>query len=1173
MIRVYDFGGAAKGQAPAAIQTDWVDRAGELPTLKVSYSALAPHAEAFTGRVEVAYLLPPLGPGQPWREPRNARMVTATDQFERLADQAVVHAYDFVGLASELSSVHVETASAGSDKRQFSAITPGQLFVELIGQAQAAGAVPWLELGFTATTDSYGGAWAAPGGGTLVVTGEIELYKDLLWVLQEKLPAVEWWMQGRTLHMAPMVTDRAVEVYLPDALIAESPEQVDYTTISTHVRIIGEEGASWLFPVPGAPAQYGRRVHVIQVQGITDEGTAFLRAQAEFDRLDRPSESWARQWPVTADTPWLPGIDFLCGDWIKADTRTTQRDSVRIAAQSIQESAAGRVAAVTLGTVHDSLEIRLAKQARGLTGGSAAVEGQPSPPPPPPPEPGEEQPIQWPAAPAGFTISAGAWMTPEGRYQGVVAASWNEVTVDTDGQPVTINDYVLRGRRTSDPAVDWFDLAATSGLSTGATHGELRVGDTWEFAVAASSTEGHLGPFTTPVELVIPPDEVAPDIPSVPEVWSTNSGLFIRWDGLTETGGPMPADLSHLDIVLDGLPGYTWTMDRLVRQRRIQAGGAEPVNVGGTYVARLIAVDRAGNSSEPSAPSPSVELESVLSDTDFAAEMAKTVSWGDNLYPDPGYTSEARNTLRAGTLLEITGGRIRPLTTAATPVWLTPSGQVDGPDASQVSFRTDTEYVIEVQVDAPVGATATITPIRWTGSGWTELATATTVAAGATLRFTHVIAAGSTGQLGVLVTGQPWLGEASLRSRARSVHYGTDSIAAPAIFMDEAFANKVTSALLNADVATIGWIKAGDIAVSGALDFLEATGMRLTSTTVATTGVDNDGIWLDGETNSLALYDPAGNQTFLLDGDTGNSFQSGDFQTSGAFPRLEIKRQLWPDFAGMRWHPNPGWLSWPELKVRSVEGNGELPGGIHLLGGSWHDLTLHPEFHMRSGFRQSGQERFWPEIDITLGRFGVTAAGRIRLKDVGEVKTDLFTQADFTGLHSKTGQSIEFPVVGTLGDIRIRSLNGGVLLDCGNGWITFQNIGATTGGEDLRLEGGWRATYIASMAHLKLFQEKIPPIPEVLLLDGKTWIDRAKFEADPSYSTRYMGFIAEEAEALIRSLPAGTAGHLQPLVQYFDRGTEVSKTLAYTQFMALVLPLIRVLWEDRFGPITDPRGA
>ena len=100
MIRAYDLGGDPRGLVPAPLSAEWVAREGELSTLKVSYSELAPRSAVLDGVVEVAYLVPDAA-GTGWHEPPNARLIVADDKWERLKDGARVHSYDFVSLAAE----------------------------------------------------------------------------------------------------------------------------------------------------------------------------------------------------------------------------------------------------------------------------------------------------------------------------------------------------------------------------------------------------------------------------------------------------------------------------------------------------------------------------------------------------------------------------------------------------------------------------------------------------------------------------------------------------------------------------------------------------------------------------------------------------------------------------------------------------------------------------------------------------------------------------------------------------------------------------------------------------------------------------------------------------------------------------------------------------------------
>ena len=118
------------------------------------------------------------------------------------------------------------------------------------------------------------------------------------------------------------------------------------------------------------------------------------------------------------------------------------------------------------------------------------------------------------------------------------------------------------------------------------------------------------------------------------------------------------------------------------------------------------------------------------------------------------------------------------------------------------------------------------------------------------------------------------------------------------------------------------------------------------------------------------------------------------------------------------------------------------------------------------------------------------------------------------------------PVEGTLGDITIRTGNGGIINHVGDGRFVITGIASTTGGTTLVRETDGRVLLFSSLAEHKLDPRAIPPLWELLDVPAKTWIDRGRREADPDWSGRYAGFIAEDVQAVSEA----NGGSLDPLL-------------------------------------------
>lgn len=158
----------------------------------------------------------------------------------------------------------------------------------------------------------------------------------------------------------------------------------------------------------------------------------------------------------------------------------------------------------------------------------------------------------------------------------------------------------------------------TSGLSI--TFGDITAERPIGVRVAAVDRAGNQGPWSTVVGLVTAADDTPPPVPSKPAVNAYLRTVDITWDGKGASGEDMRLAAPDLDGVEVHLStGMSFIPDRPVgvdgkvdlslsqtyQQTLYTAGTWNVVDlaIGITYFARLVAVDKAGNASGPSATS------------------------------------------------------------------------------------------------------------------------------------------------------------------------------------------------------------------------------------------------------------------------------------------------------------------------------------------------------------------------------------------------------------------------------------------------------------------------------------------------------------------------------------------------------------------------------------------
>lgn len=595
-LRAFDpvgHGGAERGIIPRPPALKRYARRGEPPTLSADWSELSPRSPLLEAPCEVAV---EYWDGTQWTEPRDGRVIVAEDKHERLADINRMHSLTGVGLVTLLEGATVWEDAAFEDA------SPGEIMRTLIMAAQARGALPMIALGFSNAIDSSGDPWAQ------TIPRGYEASHDLWQVLKGLADGglCDFWMHGRTLHMSNPDGGRDLStglspVYLRDVQIGESPESHDYRSLADTVMLIGDSGARWNATNPEAITPWGRREKVMTASGVTSGGAAQILMDAELLAGQDASRTLTRQWEFHEGVRWMPDRDLNVGDWILADTAVGSRQRLRIADMAVTTDETSITAFVTLGTVRDEALVRMIKAQRARDGSNVVASGTPTPPPP------INDGSQWPAAPTNIQIQAGTWTNENGTTQGQVSASWDEVTTDTNGQPIQIKGYQLRGRRTSAPATGWMDIWRAESSPGSGTKAEVGTGEVWNFQLAAvsptysdaSGVGDNTGPFAPVPAIVVTvqADTQAPGVPSAPTLSSTPGVLTVAWDGLTDTGQDMPPDFLHAVVELEGIvTERPWTLSG-AGELRIDAGRDEPIQIGGVHRARLKAVDRAGNES------------------------------------------------------------------------------------------------------------------------------------------------------------------------------------------------------------------------------------------------------------------------------------------------------------------------------------------------------------------------------------------------------------------------------------------------------------------------------------------------------------------------------------------------------------------------------------------------
>jgi hypothetical protein len=142
------------------------------------------------------------------------------------------------------------------------------------------------------------------------------------------------------------------------------------------------------------------------------------------------------------------------------------------------------------------------------------------------------------------------------------------------------------------------------------------LGQTIDARVRAEDQSGNKSGYTVSSPVSMTTDTTAPNQPSSPTVTGVLAGIRIVWNGLDTSGNPMPADFDHYAVYVSTSSGFSPSSATLVDSLPT-AGGATTYSsqsYGSTLYVLIVAYDRSGNGSIPSAQVSGVPQQAVNTD-------------------------------------------------------------------------------------------------------------------------------------------------------------------------------------------------------------------------------------------------------------------------------------------------------------------------------------------------------------------------------------------------------------------------------------------------------------------------------------------------------------------------------------------------------------------------------
>ena len=546
--------------------------------------------------------------GDNWVEPRNGRFLTSEVDSD-LVRPLDVPSLKFRGLGALLARPQVlrESENAGrpynSDgKRNFLSATPGQIVASVLLESRAryATMLQGISLAFDASLDSRGAAWGK------LDSVAYEPGTDLLRILDDLASRglVDWWMQGRALHVVngdSVAVETGITVPLLDA--DSAPVRMTHESRATHVAVEGGQAKVWEQPVPGAQVPYGAKVVRIANDSITSDGTAQDLINRQIVQASGSRREYTTSLQLLEHAPFL---DFEVGDWVLARTGSPSADAagverVRVHAVTIRwdQSSATVGCDLTLNDRFVDASVRDAKRMQGIVHGATQVLGDGGVP--------SRSDRAIPAAPQGVSANS------LGYWSGAIPLSsvdvaWQAVQVDVDGLALNgVDFYEVRvGGQTKRAA------------GTSVSFDGLQPSRIYDITVRAISRTGISGRWSaaTSVTTAFPLPNLDP--PTRPTFRTENAAVEVIWDGKLQGSGAAYAPPRHFAYTLVEVQkvGGSWT-----RYERDAGWVLVGLTAGDEWNARLIAVDALGRESQPS-PVGQVVVKSAAQEAQQAANDA-----------------------------------------------------------------------------------------------------------------------------------------------------------------------------------------------------------------------------------------------------------------------------------------------------------------------------------------------------------------------------------------------------------------------------------------------------------------------------------------------------------------------------------------------------------------------
>ena len=663
----YEQAGARLGVLPDALAGTFTCPRQATPSLTLSYpnGDMGVRGGLLDSAVEIAVEL--CYDGQTWHEPYNARFTNLSSEWNLIDDGTERRHADLIHIGHRLEGALVWNVPFNSmdkdGKYKFNSRNAGEILRTVWDAAVKRGWGAGLTLDVSTSIDSAGQGWAFQ---TTIAFDPSVSIKSILDTLMN-MGMIDYRWRGRTLQVynadSALKRENTDVVWRLGAGTSSAPEKLDWSQLCTHVLVKGDEGRTWTFPNPEAPAGMPRTEKVVSAGGVALEATARRVADLTLKTGATPAAEVKREWEAD-DLQWLPFEDYGLGDWIKVE-RGNGLERMRVTQISISVTENGRCQGhTTFGTMLDDVLSRLAKRQKGVLGAVNSDGKNPRPETP--------NNKNAPAAPQGLIVTSAAVIGAQGDAEAVATIQWQAVSTDTAGVAVDVTGYDISVREVPFQA----GRLNTSKDTTGEVSG-LIPGKKYAFSVRAVTRE-TLGVWSPEIIETMATDATPPPVPPPPRLSQTLGVLNVGWLMIGENGEGMPADFAgaEVSVQLPGVaPGVFSTMPAPVQ--RISLAGLEMRE----YEVRMRTYDRAGNRSAWGKPSTitlkqnidadaiAKQVEDRLKGSDAMQQAAREGTLKEMKHLTEAMTQVATNLVSSGPVPPDSG-------TIGSSMWIAPDGRI-----------------------------------------------------------------------------------------------------------------------------------------------------------------------------------------------------------------------------------------------------------------------------------------------------------------------------------------------------------------------------------------------------------------------------------------------------------------------------------------------------------------